>query len=32
MKDEVNTEELKGTWQKTGKLPPRYQDIDKLMK
>lgn len=27
-----NLAQLAGTWQQTGKLPPRYQDIDKLMK
>lgn len=27
-----NLAQLAGTWQQTGKLPPRYNDIDELMK
>jgi hypothetical protein len=27
-----NLAQLSGTWQQTGKLPPRSSDIDKLMK
>ena len=27
-----NLGQLAGTWQQTGKLPPRSSDIDKLMK
>ena len=28
----ANLGQLAGTWQQTGKLPPRSSDIDKLMK